>query len=204
MSHLIGVPCLCLLSCSNYQDFASQLPQPMQTCSSRGNSNLFTLEAFASNTAQYEYRHVGRQMLMCPNSQTGLTEWKISPKGSDNVACDPKSPNGGYPDEIDFSASTHMLGSYFDAWRRGYLAYQGNNLASDSRVLAVMCQQCTVATNMALEQMNLPARAGGPVTCAVDTQCSRQDAFLAAATVGKWVNVRWSGQTSSCNAFKCT
>lgn len=203
------LPCLC----SNYQDFAVRLPEPQQRCSLGGSIDPLTLEAYTMNdSGLFDYKHIGRAMLMCPVAQTGLTEWRIYPGGSDNVDCGVRKGAQGLsiPDEADYSGGTHVLGSYFDAWRRGYLATKRNNLASDPRVTGVMCQQCAVKPNNVLgtfslqvNQMNVPARSSGPVTCALSEQCNKEAAFYTPAAVGRGFSVQWAGPLSWCSAYTC-
>lgn len=181
------------------------MPAPIQACSLNEDASFLTMEAYTAGTARYDYQHVGRQVVMCPNTTTGLTEWEIYPTGSNDVGCGTtQGGQGAMSDGDDFSGGTHVLGNYFDAWRRGYLRYKGTNLAADSRVLAVMCQQCTVATGSILDQIQAPARAGGPVTCVGDADCNQQKAYAAAVAVGNGYSAKWAGKSSVCQAYTCT
>lgn len=193
-------------SCSNYQDFAVRLPGHTQMCAVGGSINPLTLEAYTLNQqVPFEFRHIGRLVLMCPNTQTGLTNWKLYPGGSENVDCGSNNGVGSSTsDEPDYSGGTHVLGAYFDAWRRGYFAYRHCALQTDPRLNAVMCGQCVGTEENIIYQMNGPARAGGPVTCSIDENCSKQDAFAAATAVGKGYSKRWGGSSSSCQAYRCT
>lgn len=174
---------------SNYLDFAVRVPMPMQSCS------LGSLSLNAA-TGRFGYSHVGRAVLMCPERDSGLTQFSVSPQGSDNLDC-----LGS--DEVDATGATHQMGSYFDAWRRGHLKLKGTDLASDVRVQAVLCQGCTVHTaRFKMEQVRDPARAGGPVTCAVDASCSSHAAFAAALSVGNITAPR-ADNTTVCKLYMC-
>lgn len=172
---------------SNHMDFAVRVPAAQQSCS-LGPMSL------RAETGQFDYAHVGRAVLMCPEHDTGLTQFRISAEGSEVLDC-------FGPKDVDATAATHQLGSYFDAWRRGFYKYAGHNMANDLRVRAVLCQGCTVSTaRYRMEQLRCPARAGGPVTCTVDATCSSDAAFGAALAVGDITAVR---QGNTCQAYMC-
>lgn len=174
---------------SNHKDFAVRVPSALQSCS-LGSMSL------RAETGRFDYAHVGRAVLMCPEHDTGLTQFRISPRGSDSLDCFGS-------DEVDATGATHQLGSYFDAWRRGHLKHRGSNLAEDVRVKAVLCHGCTVHTaRYRMEQVRDPARTGGPVTCTVDASCASDAAFGAALTVGSDAGVR-SGNATVCLAYMC-
>jgi pimeloyl-ACP methyl ester carboxylesterase len=174
---------------SNHLDFAVRVPSSIQSCS-LGSMSL------RAETGRFDYAHVGRAVLLCPERDTGLTEFRVSPLGSDDLDCFAN-------DEVDATASTHQLGSYFDAWRRGYMKYKGHNLSKDVRVEAVMCSGCTVNTQrFKREQLRCPARAGGPVTCTVDAACSSAAAFGATLAVGSITPFR-SANMTTCQAYLC-
>lgn len=179
---------------SNFQDFAVRMPAQVQSCSVSGLNLAGAAQPFA-------YAHVGRSLLMCPDAPTGLTQWRISPLGSDVIDCSPNGPT-------DTTGATHMLGSYFDAWRRGHLLAKGSDLATDPRTLAVMCQECayrvTPGLTALVRQLNVPARAGGPVTCGVSTSCSNQRAWNAATSVGRTYAAAWDSSLGVCTGFRCT
>lgn len=101
--------------------------------------------------------------------------------------------------------ATHLLGSYFDAWRRGHYKYTGQHMANGLHVKAVMCDGCTVKTaRFRMEQIRSPVRAGGPVTCTVDAACKSDAAFNAAVEVGNITAARFFSNMTSCSAFMCT
>lgn len=179
------------LRMTNNLDFAARVPKQQQACSSSG--GIFNLLAPAG---QYAYAHVGRSLLMCP-AKNGLSVWVVSGMGSEVVDCP------GLTQESDGSGATHLLGSYFDAWRRGYYASAGNNLANDPRVTAVLCEQCTMRRGTRLTQIAVPARAGGPVACSVDASCTSQEAWNAATSVQQTYTVKFGG-LSVCNGYICS
>lgn len=176
---------------SNYQDFAVRVPEKTQRCSIGGAS-------LTADTAQFTFAHVGQSLLMCPDYKTGLVQWWLKPEGSENIDC------GTRGDPVDASGTTHQIGSYFDAWRRAYLNIKGDNLAYDPRVQAVLCQACTHKAGNLLEQLGVPARPGGPVTCFIDAGCSMQKAFDAATAVGRSYTMQWSPAIAKCNGFICS
>jgi hypothetical protein len=189
------------LRMSNTQDFATRLPYPVQDCnidSQPISPTVLNLNALFASTARFEFVHVGRAVLMCPDPRSGLTDLRMFAKGSEAVDC------GTGADEVDASGATHQLGSYFDAWRRGYVANRGSNLANDPRVLSVMCSACTQRAETLLEQIAVPARPGGPVTCGADASCSVQRAFAAATAVGSELVAPFSRGSSSCVGFVCS
>lgn len=173
---------------NNYKDFAVRLPRQIEECSAGGVAVLLT------ETNQYS--HVGRSLLMCP-AASGLTQWNVYPAGSERTDCGPGQ------DGADTSGATHLLGSYFDAWRRGYLASYGSDLAKDRRTAAVVCEQCTDTRLTRLLQANVPARAGGPVTCFNDAACQSQKAWDATTAVAKTFSAVW-GPLYVCNGFLCS
>lgn len=180
------------LRLSNNLDFATRMPRQQQACSTSG--GIFNLLAPAG---QFAYSHVGRSLLMCP-SQNGLSMWIMSGLGSEQVSCP-----GTEAQDADGTAATHLLGAYFDAWRRGYYASTGDNLANDPRVTGVLCEQCTMRRGTRLTQIAVPARAGGPVTCSVDASCTSQVAWNAATAVQQTYTVKFGG-LSLCNGYICS
>jgi hypothetical protein len=116
------------LRISTFRDFAARLPQLTQDCSAGGLA--------AALTERGQYAHVGRSLLMCPAPSGGLVQWTVHGSGSETLDC------GSSKDGPDTSGATHILGAYFDAWRRGYLASKGSDLASDARTAAVLCAEC--------------------------------------------------------------
>lgn len=181
------------LRITNHLDFASRVPRQQQACSASG--GVFNILA---PTAQFAYAHVGRSLLMCPSSN-GLTSWSIAGMGSEVVDCP-----GFSSTDSDGSAATHLLGAYFDSYRRGYYARTGNTLAGDPRVSAVLCMQCTMRRSTRLTQVAVPARAGGPVTCqGIDATCSNQAAWDAATSVKNMYTVKF-GSSSVCSGYICS
>jgi hypothetical protein len=188
------------LRMTNTQGFAVRLPAPVMECSTTYQSTVPTMffGALMASTARFVFAHVGRAVLMCPEPRSGLTEWRMFPQGSEVVDCCSGS------DEVDASGATHQLGSYFDAWRRGYLASKGTNLANDTRVMSVLCRSCTQRMETILEQIAVPARPGGPVTCGADASCSVQAAFAAATAVGGELVAPFSRGALRCVGFLCS
>jgi hypothetical protein len=186
---------------NNNQDFATRLPYPVQDCNidiQATTPSLLNLNALFASTARFEFAHVGRAVLMCPDPRSGLTDFRMFPRGSEAVDC------GSGADEVDASGATHQLGSYFDAWRRGYVANKGSNLANDPRVLSVLCNACMQRAETLLEQIAVPARPGGPVTCGADASCNVPRAFAAATAVGNELVAPFSRSASSCVGFVCS
>lgn len=179
------------LRITNYADFAARVPREQQACSTSG--GILNLLA---PTATFSYAHVGRSLLMCP-SRSGLSTWTLGAFGSEAVDC--PGSNGDY----DGSAATHLLGSYFDSWRRGYYARTKRNLAEDPRLTSVLCQQCTMRRGTRLTQIAVPARAGGPITCGVDASCTSPVAWDAVTAVKQTSTVKFGG-LSVCNGYICS
>lgn len=182
------------LRISNHLDFATRVPHQQQACSNTG--GIFNLLA---PTSQFAYAHVGRSLMMCPSSN-GLGAWTESGMGSEVVDCADASTA---PSESDGSGATHLLGSYFDAWRRGHYTAHGTSLADDIRVKAVLCEECTMRRALPLAQIAVPARAGGPVTCTVDASCTNQVAWNVVTAVQQVYTAGFSEQ-SVCNGFMCS
>lgn len=180
------------LRVTNFLDFAARMPRQQQSCSTSGG----VLNVLGSTTA-YSYAHVGRSLLMCPTNN-GLNSWTIAGMGSEVIDCPGLSQS-----DVDGSAATHLLGSYFDSWRRGYYARTGSNIVNDPRVTGVLCEQCTMRRGTRLTQISVPARAGGPVTCGVDASCTSQAAWNAATAVRQTSTVKFGGM-SVCNGYICS
>ncbi|KAF6254329.1 Alpha/Beta hydrolase protein [Scenedesmus sp. NREL 46B-D3] len=186
------------LRMSTFRDFAARLPQQTQDCSVGGLAAL--------RTERGEYAHVGRSLLMCPAPSGGLVQWVVAASGTEKLDC------GSGKDGPDTSGATHMLGSYFDSWRRGYLASRGSNLAEDARTAAVLCEECAdrrLSVSMQLNRMNPavanpPARAGGPVTCFNNDACRVERAWQAVTAVGKGniMTAAWS-PLAACSGYFC-
>lgn len=180
---------------TTWQDFAAQMPQPSQLCSVGGSS-------LNADTARFEYAHVGRSLLMCPDSN-GLVQWRVAEANA-------RAPGGGTAScgvqrgaELDASTATHMLGTYVDAWRRGFVANGGSDLGRDVHVRAVMCEACVVRGATSVEQLASPARPGGPVSCFVDASCSSKQAFTAATALNGGLTAAYSAR-ATCQGFICT
>jgi pimeloyl-ACP methyl ester carboxylesterase len=142
------------LRMSNFRDFAARLPQQTQDCSSGGLTTMLTERG--------QYAHVGRSLVMCPAASGGLVQWNVYSSGSEQLNC------GDGKDGPDTSGATHMLGAYFDAWRRGYLASKGSDLAGDARTAAVLCQECTdgrLLKNMRLTRLDPGLVSAFVITC---------------------------------------
>jgi hypothetical protein len=180
------------LRMSNHLDFATRVPRQQQACSTNGGIlNLL------GPTTKFAYAHVGRSLLLCPASD-GLSTWTVHGLGSEVVDCPGKDSN-----EADGTGATHLLGAYFDAWRRGYTQSTGKTLADDPRVAAVLCDQCTIRRGTKLHQIAVPARAGGPVTCGIDASCANQAAWQAATSVQQAYTVKFGGM-SVCKGYICS
>jgi hypothetical protein len=195
---------------SNFADCAARLPRESQLCpvlSFRGPSS-------------FEFRHVGQSVVLCPDASTGLTRWRLFRQGAENLDCggssntsssSSSSSSGGdsTPDVPDISVTTHWLGSYFDAWRRGRaLALQGgrgNATRPHPLVAAVMCDECSLRLPLEpAKQLNVVARAGGPVGCSCSSSCSSSGAWEAATGVGDGLLSREFNPNSTCVGYLCT
>lgn len=171
---------------ANFGDFASRLPMTSQVCTS------------ARLISNFDFGHVGRAIVLCPDAQTGLTNWHLYPNGTEVLDCGPR------PDAPDFTVSTHWLGSYLDAWRRAYTAVYNETLAEDIFVSSVMCSQCSLSfPEDRAKQLNVPARAGGPIGCSTTASCTEKPAWEAAALVGTQLT-RSFNPASTCDKFTCT
>ncbi|KAF6261022.1 hypothetical protein COO60DRAFT_1459317 [Scenedesmus sp. NREL 46B-D3] len=109
------------------------------------------------------------------HSSTGLVNGVLEPRGSERLDC------GILSDVPDLSVRTHWLGSYLDAWRQHYLQATGRSLAGDVHMGSIMCAECSLSFLNLAKQMNVPARAGRPVTCAVHASCNSRRAWDAVA-----------------------
>jgi pimeloyl-ACP methyl ester carboxylesterase len=174
------------LRMSNYADFAARLPLPLQVC------------PLTNISATYSFYHIGRSLVLCPNPSTGLVDGVLEPRGSERLDC------GILSDVPDLSIRTHWLGSYLDAWRRHYMQATGLELADDARLRSVMCEECSLTFLNIAKQINVPARAGGPVTCAVHANCSNRRAWDAAALVGSSTYMKSYSPLSVCMQYLCS
>ncbi|KAF8058124.1 hypothetical protein HT031_005784 [Scenedesmus sp. PABB004] len=175
------------LRMSNYADFAARLPAQAQAC-----------PLTHADGTTFGFRHVGRSLVLCPNPRSGLVDWALAPRGSETLSC------GILADLPDLSVTTHWLGSYLDAWRRGFVAATGRSPAADPRLANVACSECSRTFMDRAAQANLPARAGGPVACSVSASCSRADAWDAAAALGGGASVKRFNPFSVCLGYQCT
>lgn len=174
------------LRMSNHADFAVRLPMQMQPCPPA--SPL-------APPGMHAFRHVGRSALLCPNTSSGLVEWHVDASGtSEELDCG-RSSGGDVP---DLTVTTHWLGSYMDAWRRAT-----SDMADTSGVASVMCDACALQYLDRDQQLNVPARAGGPVACGTSSSCNRLPAWQAATAVGTMV-IKSFSPLSSCVTYVCS
>lgn len=119
-----------------------------------------------------------------------------------------------HTDTPDITVTTHWLGSYFDAWRRGATASSAArggaggapavNLAVDPYVASVMCAQCSLSYPQdAAKQLNVIARAGGPVACSTSASCSQRQAWQAVAGIGDGESKPFN-LGSTCAGYVCS
>jgi hypothetical protein len=175
---------------SNAADFASRLPAQSQFCTSRRLGHHF------------EFAHVGQSVLLCPDTASGLVRWRLAPNGSETLDCSRERP-----DVPDITVTTHWLGSYFDAWRRGYALRSKEgpaSLATDPHIAAVNCDECSLSypTDRA-KQLNVPARSAGPIACSTPASCSSEAAWQVVAAAGDVVLRKWNA-SSTCAGYICT
>lgn len=174
------------LRMANYGDFATRLPMERQVCTSS-----------TTLVGAYEFRHVGRAVVMCPDNATGLAEWRLFANGTEEHDC-------GTTPEIDLTVSTHWLGPYLDAWRRAHVAKFDSDLSTEPCITSVLCEQCSLSfPEDRAKQLNVPARAGGPIACCTSASCSLQSAWDAAVTIGPQL-MRSFNPDSVCKGFICT
>jgi hypothetical protein len=176
------------LRMANFGDFASRLPMQKQICPSA-----------ARLLSNCQFRHVGRSLVLCPDAATGLTDWHLYANGSEALNC-----GTDRPDAPDFTVTTHWLGPYLDAWRRAHAAALGVKLASDPLIASVVCEACSLSfPNDRAKQLNVPARAGGPIGCSTSASCSQQSAWDAVVAIKAKV-VRSFNPASVCRNYICT
>ncbi|KAF6265972.1 class 3-domain-containing protein [Scenedesmus sp. NREL 46B-D3] len=151
---------------ANFRDMFAELPNKDQYCMSILQPRL-----------SYSFRHVGRAVQLCPTPD-GLERFVFHPKGTE-ATCSP----GEFP-----SIATHLIGHYFDGWRRAYAQRfgipAGLLLSTSTHVRSVMCLQCAVAVKPYPLPTNKAARNDGVVTCVNAKSC--QDKL-------KFALVSWSG-----------
>lgn len=175
------------LRMANFADFASRLPMTRQICTS------------ATLLGTFEFRHIGRALVLCPDAATGLANWHMFSNGSEVLDCGPR------PDTPDFTVTTHWLGPYLDAWRRAHTSALAEYvLAEDPHVKSVLCDECSLSFPKDRDkQLNVPARAGGPIGCCTSASCSIRSAWNAVASVGDELTRSFNPQ-STCTGYICT
>lgn len=146
---------------NNHRDLFAALPAKGQFCIS--SSPLKTV---------FSFRHVGKAVLLCPSTeQPGLQEFKFFPKGTES------SCNTGETLLI----GTHLLGHYFDGWRRAYAHKNGFEaatlLSGGPHVRSVMCAQCALAVKQYPLPDNKAARNDGVVSCVDHKSCNDKELF---------------------------
>jgi len=101
----------------------------------------------------------------------GMEEFRLYPKGTE-----------GYCGPAEFpSIATHLLGHYFDGWRRAYATKFGVTagllLSHGVHVRSVMCSECATAVKPYPLPDNKAARNDGVVSCVNTKSCSDKDKF---------------------------
>jgi hypothetical protein len=152
----------------NHRDLFAALPASGQFC--LGGPPL---------KAVFTFRHVGRAVLLCPSlMQPGLQEFRFFEEGTET------SCNTG---EV-LIIGTHLLGHYFDGWRRAYAHLKGfeaaSLLSSGQHVRSVMCAQCALAVKQYPLPDNKAARNDGVVSCVSDASCAKKELFSVVAWAG--------------------
>eukprot|EP00775_Hariotina_reticulata_P006149 gene6149-6386_t len=152
---------------SNFRDMFAALPAQGQFCMSNSLKTVF------------DYRHVGRTVLMCPTAD-GMEEFRVFPKGTESYCALAEFP----------SIATHLLGHYFDGWRRAYATKfgvpAGLLLSHGNHVRSVMCAECATAVKPYPLPDNKAARNDGVVSCVNTQSCADKEKFGL---------VSWSGLT---------
>jgi len=153
---------------NNHRDLFAALPAKGQFCLS--SSPLKTV---------FSFRHVGKAVLLCPSkSHPGLQEFKFFPKGTE-TSC--------HTGET-LIIGTHLLGHYFDGWRRAYAQKNGlaaaTVLSGGPHVRSVMCSQCAIAVKPYPLPDNKAARNDGVVTCVDSNSCNNKEIFSVVSWVG--------------------
>eukprot|EP00878_Enallax_costatus_P033983 GHUV01037580.1.p1 GENE.GHUV01037580.1~~GHUV01037580.1.p1 ORF type:complete len:438 (+),score=93.30 GHUV01037580.1:841-2154(+) len=149
----------------NFRDLFAGLPGKTQVCPAltpTPNSKVF-----------YSFRHVGKAVQLCPDEATGMEKFTYYPKGTEGEC---KETAGQRP-----SIATHLIGAYFDGWRRAY-AYKngipaGLLLSTSLHVRSVMCSQCAIAVKPYPLPTNKAARNDGVITCANTKSCTDKFVF---------------------------
>lgn len=153
---------------NNHRDLFAALPAKGQFCLS--SSPLKTV---------FSFRHVGKAVLLCPSAdQPGLQEFRFFPKGTE-TSC--------HTGET-LIIGTHLLGHYFDGWRRAYAHKNGlaaaTVLSGGPHVRSVMCGQCALAVKPYPLPDNKAARNDGVVSCVNDKSCNDKELFSVVSWAG--------------------
>jgi hypothetical protein len=153
---------------NNHRDLFAALPAKGQFCLS--SSPLKTV---------FSFRHVGKAVLLCPSTkQPGLQEFKFFPKGTE-TSC--------HTGET-LLIGTHLLGHYFDGWRRAYAHKNGFEaatlLSGGPHVRSVMCSQCALAVKQYPLPDNKAARNDGVVSCVDHRSCNDKELFSVVSWAG--------------------
>jgi hypothetical protein len=146
---------------NNHRDLFAALPAKGQFCLS--SSPLKTV---------FSFRHVGKAVLLCPSTtQPGLQEFQFYPKGTETSCATGET----------LIIGTHLLGHYFDGWRRAYAHRNGfpaaTLLSGGPHVRSVMCSQCAIAVKPYPLPDNKAARNDGVVTCVDNKGCNDKELF---------------------------
>lgn len=145
----------------NFRDVFAALPGKSQVCPG------------ISGNRVYSFRHVGRAVQLCPNFATGMEQFIFYPNGTEGEC---KETEGQRP-----SIATHLIGAYFDGWRRAYASKHGVPagilLSTSLHVRSVMCAQCAVAVKPYPLPTNKAARNDGVVTCVNTRSCTDKFVF---------------------------
>lgn len=149
----------------NFRDLFAELPGKSQVCPA--------LTPTPGARVVYSFRHVGKAVQLCPDEATGMERFTYYPKGTEGEC---KETAGQRP-----SIATHLIGAYFDGWRRAY-AYKngipaGLLLSTSLHVRSVMCSQCAVAVKPYPLPTNKAARNDGVTTCVNSKSCTDKFVF---------------------------
>jgi hypothetical protein len=152
---------------ANFRDMFAALPLKDQFC----------MGSVTQPRLSYSFRHVGRAVQLCPTPD-GMEQFVFHPQGTEGSCSAGEIP----------SIATHLIGHYFDGWRRAYAERfgipAGLLLSTSTHVRSVMCSQCAVAVKPYPLPTNKAARNDGVVTCVNAKSC--QDKL-------KFALVSWSG-----------
>jgi hypothetical protein len=155
---------------ANFRDLFAALPLKDQFCMGSVTQPL-------SVRLSYSFRHVGRAVQLCPTPD-GMEQFVFHPQGTEGSCSAGEIP----------SIATHLIGHYFDGWRRAYAEKfgipAGLLLSTSTHVRSVMCSSCAVAVKPYPLPTNKAARNDGVVTCVNAKSC--QDKL-------KFALVSWSG-----------